>query len=102
MAMTELILVFMAGMALLATLGIFVDFDDRWTRLLVEAFAAVLWGMVAMSAYDVVLPGGGSDAVMPMVVLGFAMSFLLALYALYDLVTGATDEVRDTGMELGG
>lgn len=101
--MTELVLVFLATLAVVtSTAGLFVNFDDHWTGVLVIFLGAVLWGVVAISSYSVIVPdgSGASQPIMPMAVLGFGMSALVGLYGLYELLTGASTEASEANIEL--
>lgn len=102
MAMTPLVLVFMGFVAVLATIGIFVDFDDRWTGVLVTFTASIIWLLVGMSAFDVIVVDNAtqSEPILPMVYLGLGLAFILALYGFYDLLVGAGDEAKEA--DLGG
>jgi len=99
MAMTQLMLMFVGVLALFATFGLFYDFRDRWTGVLVGFTASILWGVFGISAFEVTVVG---DAVthgfemMPLVIVGVGLAFVTALFALSDLLTGVGSEVRET------
>lgn len=96
--MTELLLAWLGTIALLATLGLFYDFRDRWTALLVEFTAAILWAFFAVSGMTVVVPSGASEpataSMDPLVYLGLGFALVTFLYAIYDLFVGITDEAN--------
>lgn len=101
MAMTELLLVFIGTLATLATLGLFVRFDDRWTGILLGFLASALWAILGFSAYDITMPGGtDSEPVMPLVVIGFGLGALVFLYSMHDLFFGATEEAAEANIDL--
>lgn len=106
MAMTELLLVWVGSVALLATYGLFYQFRDRWTAILVEFGASVLWGLFAVSAMDVIVPSGASTPVsasMDMLVyLGIGFALVTFVYFLYDLLAGIGAEAEDVSVDLGG
>lgn len=101
--MTELLLVWLGTVALLATLGLFYRFGDRWTALLVEFTAAILWSFFAVSAMNVVVPSGASEpatASMDMLVyLGIGFALITFLYAVYDLLVGLGAEANEADLE---
>jgi uncharacterized membrane protein YuzA (DUF378 family) len=102
--MTQLALVFLGALSTLATLGLFVEFDDRWTGVLVEFLAAILWGLFGMSAFDVIVTDGVSppvsEPILPLAYLGIGLAFILALYGFYDFVQGIGAEASETDMDL--
>lgn len=97
--MTQLALLFIGAIALLATFGLFYRFGDRWTALLVEFSATFLWGLFAISAMDVIVTSHvsppESDAIMPLVYLGIGFAFVTFVYSLYDLVEGVNQEAQE-------
>lgn len=103
MAMSELLLAWLGSVAVLATFGLFYNFRDRWTALLVEFVASVLWGVFALSARDVIVPSGASTPVsesMDMLVfLGITFVIVTFGYFLYDLATGVSKEASETNVE---
>ncbi|MDR9380895.1 MAG: hypothetical protein RI560_04390 [Natronomonas sp.] len=100
--MTELLLTWLGSVALLATIGLFKEFADRWTRALVEFSAVVLWSLFAVSAMDVIVPSGASTPVSqpmyPLVALGIGFALVTFAYFLYDLTTGIGAEARETDL----
>lgn len=103
MAVTELTLVFIATLATLATVGMFLNFADRWTELLVTFAASLLWGVVGMSSFDVIVRdtsfATASEPIEPLVYLGFGFAGIIAIYGLHDLLVGVRDEASDADLE---
>lgn len=97
--MTELLLTWLGTVALLATLGLFYQFRDRWTALLVEFAATALWGLFALSAMTVVVPSGATEpataSMDPLVYLGLGFALITFLYAIYDLLVGLGQEAQE-------
>lgn len=111
MAMTELGLLFMGGLATLATLGLFADFrdadgrPDRATQVLVAFLAAVLWGAFGLSANDVIVRdtsfATASEPIQPLFWLGVLMALLVAVYAIWMLFKAVfTESTEAADMEL--
>lgn len=100
MAMTQSALIFIGALATLSTLGLFINLGDRWTNILVEFTASILWGLFGLSSWDVIVIDSfavhHSEPILPLVYLGFGFAFILALYALYDLVVGAGQQAKET------
>lgn len=46
-------LYFVGGLAALATLGLFINFDDKGTSVVVSYVAALLWGLFSLMSFDV-------------------------------------------------
>lgn len=98
------------GLLALVALGTGVSFLAAFVNLnepTVEAFlamlASVLWGAVALSAFDVTLVG---DAVLytqewtVFVILGVAMAFLNVAFVLYKLMYALRSETADADLNL--
>lgn len=104
MVMTEGALLFLGALATLATLGLFANFDDRWTGVVVTFLAAILWGLFGMSAFDVIVRettfADSSEPIMPLVYLGFGLAFIIAIYGFYDLLSAAGSEVNEADIGL--
>lgn len=104
--MPQSILLALFGLAVLATLGLFVSFGDRWTGLLVEFVGALLWGMVGLSAFDVRMRSTAQadimteEPVMALVMVSFMLAFATFAYFLADLVTGIGAEASEGVSEL--
>lgn len=103
MAMTELLLAWLGSVALLATYGLFYRFGDRWTAILVEFGAAVLWAFFAVSAMNVIVLSGATTPVRAsmdlLVYLGIGFALVTFAYALFDLVVGVTEEAEESDLE---
>lgn len=109
MPMTQLVLVFLASLASFATVlaGWMVmnaPRVDRWTRAVVTLGGAILWGIVGISSFDVVVTSHVnppvSEPILPMAYVGIALSMLIGLYGLYDLLVGIGEEARNTADDL--
>lgn len=100
MAITETILVFMGALATAATVGMFVSFADRWTEMVVTFLAALLWGIVGLSSFDVHAEafGPGSEAILPLAYLGIGLAMTIGMYAAYDLVVGIGEQAADADL----
>lgn len=103
MAMTELTLLFLGSLATLSTIGIFQEFDERWTQVLVTFFTAVLWGMFGLSSYDVVIDDAAtvSEPIMPFVVLGIGLAAMITLLGFYQLLKSFGEETAESDLDMG-
>lgn len=102
MAVTDLTLVWLGSVALLATLGLFYEFRDQWTGVLVEFVATVLWAMFALSGMSVVVSDTNppaSEPMMPLVYLGLGFAVLTLLFAINDLVNTLRADAADVDLE---
>lgn len=99
MAMTQTALVMLGALATLATIGMFYDFPDRWTGVLVGFAAAFMWGLFGMSSFDVIVRdtsfATASEPIMPLVYVGVAMAMITGLFAINDLVKGVAGDASD-------
>lgn len=100
MAMTMSALWFMGALAAgTGWLGLFREFDDHWTPVLLTFLSAITWALFGLSAYDVIVldtaVASASEPIMPLVLLGLGLAFITALFGLYDLVTGLSREASD-------
>lgn len=106
MAVTSLTLVWLGSVALLATLGLFYQFSDQWTGVLVEFVAAVLWAMFAVSSMNVAVTDTNppaSEPMMPLVYLGIGLAVLTLLFAVSDLVQTIQGDAGDVDLtDVGG
>jgi len=99
MAMTELTLIWLGSIATLATIGMFVDFGDEATGVLISFSASILWGWFGMSAFDVIIDDAAtvSEPISPLAYMGLAFGAVIGLLSLYRLIraigseTGATE-----------
>lgn len=97
MAMTELVLVFLAALATLATIGLFKDFGDEATRAVVGFAGALIWLIVGISSFDVIVTDSGESApIMPLVFLGLGLGAVVALFSLNVLRHAVQTEVEET------
>lgn len=101
MATTPLTLVFLGTLALIATLGLFYEFDDPYTGVLVAFVAAVLWGFFALGAMDVVVyesaaPEDAGASLDVLVWTGTGLSLLSVLFAVNDLLHALGGEAEST------
>lgn len=103
MAVTETTILILSALATLSTIGMFLNFADRWTELLVTFTAAVLWGVLGWSSFDVIVRdtsfATASEPITPLVYVGFGFAAVIFLYGITDLLTGVKAEVRDTDMD---
>jgi len=99
MSMTELTVVWLGSLATLTTVGLFYQFGDRWTALLIEFGGAMLWSLFAVSSMNVIVTDGVappvSEPMLPLVYLGIGMALVTFLFALYDLFKGVSAEASD-------
>lgn len=97
MAMTELALLFIGALATLATVGMFMDFRDLWTPVIVSFAAAMLWGLFGMSSFDVIVRdtsfAEASEPILPLVWLGFGFAFATGMFWLWQLKNALAGEV---------
>lgn len=102
MSIPPILLVFIGLLATVATLGLFYQFGDPWTGVLVELAAAVLWGLFGLSAMDVVIVSDVnppvSEPLRPLMFLGFGLAAVTFLFVLYDLATGLKHEASETDL----
>lgn len=98
MGMTQLTLVFMGSLATLATIGMFVNFGDDATRVLVSFTASIIWGFFGMSAFDVYVneTATKSEPILPLAYLGIGFSIIVGLFALFALMQAIRGETEQT------
>ena len=108
MAMTELLLAWLGTLAVAATalagwFAMNAARVEKWTRVLVEFAASVLWALFAVSAMDVIVPSGAStpvsESIYPMVFLGIGFALVTFVYFLYDLVVGISEAASESDLE---
>lgn len=105
--MTQLALWFIGLLATLSTLaaaGLVLDGRaDRWTRVAVSALAAILWGMFALSSFDVVIDNASyatsSEPILPLVYTGVILAAATGIYTLAVIVQGTGAEASETDPE---
>lgn len=97
MAVPELALLFLGTLAVLASIGLFVDFGDE-TDLLVAFAAALLWAVFGLSAMDVSVSAfHPSDGIDQFVFLGLGLAFVCVLFGvwrLYESLNRGAEEAR--------
>lgn len=100
MAISELILVSMMALATIATIGIFLEYGDAATRIVVGFAASILWGLIGFASYEVIIPTSTTAAepatVYPTVYVGFGFAAVTALFAIYSLVASVGEEAKAT------
>lgn len=87
MVMTETGLLFLGTFGILATAGMFLNYDDGWTNVVLGFFAALLWGIFGMTSFDVLVVetyyATRSEPIMPFVILGIGLAGIIMLYSVY-------------------
>lgn len=102
MAVTSLVLVWLGTVALLATLGLFYQFREPWTGVLVGFAASVLWAFFAVASLSVTVGEGNPPAVEEMtmlVYLGIGFAVLTFLFAVYDLLDTLRADAADADLQ---
>lgn len=103
MAVTELTLLFLGGLATLGTVALFQNYADPWTELVVTFGTAILWGIVGMSANDVIVRqtsfATASEPITPLVYVGFGFAAVIFLYGFHDLLLAFRGELQDADIE---
>lgn len=85
MPMTQLSVLFMLGLAAVASVGLFSPLPAA-TRLLLGMLGAVLWGVGGLSAFSVYAQAwSGARAMEPLAIVGIGMAALTLLLSLYQL-----------------
>lgn len=104
MAMTPLVLVFMGSLATLATLGLFVGRFDAATRALTGFVGAITWGLVGLSAFDVIVTTHvdppTSEPILPLAYLGIGLAAVVALFAIKELFAVLQSETEAASTDL--
>lgn len=98
MAMTQPMLLGLGLLATLATIGMFLEFGDKATRVLVSFVASILWAFVGLSAFNVTVPVEATVyefAMMPVVYVGVGMAIATFLFTLYHLMVGLGEEAQE-------
>jgi len=101
MATTSLTLVWLGSVAVLATMGLFYQFRDQWTGILVEFVAAVLWATFSLSAMNVVVSDTNppvTEPMLPLTYIGTAFALLTFLFAISDLVQTIRGDAADVDL----
>jgi len=98
MPIPQSILIALIALATICTASLFVPLADRWTAIVVEFLAAILWAIVGFSAYDVRMQSlndpnvATGEPIMPLVFLGFGFGMSVFLYFLADFISGFGSE----------
>lgn len=101
MAMPETTLLFLAALAFACSLVPLLK-TDRMTQAVLAFVASLVWGMVGLSANNVVIDDAAqvAEPIPPMIVLGFgfaALTGLLGIWRFLQAVRVETEEVDDPG-----
>lgn len=104
MAMTQLALIFMAGLAtLLSGAGLLGPFPDEETKVVMSFAGAIVWGGVGISSFDVIVFSSAyasqSEPIYPLVYLGFGLAVIVALFSFLKLLKLVQGEVESTTEE---
>lgn len=103
MAMTQLGLMMMGGIATLATIGMFKDFGDDETRVIMSFGASVLWGFFGMSSFDVIVRStsyaSASEPITPLAYMGIGLSIITGFFAIWMLLMLVKSETSATDLE---
>lgn len=107
MAITQLGLLFIGLLAVLSTVGLFIDFrdrngqPDRGTPVLLAFLGSILWGTFALSSSDVYVDEAAStaEALDPLFWVGVLLSALVALYAVWLLFQAIFAETSEANID---
>jgi hypothetical protein len=103
MAMTQTGLLILGGIATLASIGMFLDFDDDATGLLLGVAAAIVWGAFGMASFDVIVRDNyaatASEPMYPLAYLGLAFAAIFGMLVLYQFVKKVGEEAGATDTE---
>jgi len=104
MAMTEFTLVFIGTLATLASVGMFAPMDG-FTEIVLPFVAALLWGVVAFGAFEVIPladESGATVEIMPLVWMAAGFAALSTLLGIYAVLTVTAEEATpdDRGIDL--
>ncbi len=95
----------MALLAGIASVGMAVRIDPT-ADLLMPFVAALLWGAVGLSAFDVVVDATFGDVVTrpitPLAWLGIGFALLATLFGIYQLISKPAEELEQSDMSFGG
>lgn len=102
MPITELTFVWLGSIATLATIGMFHNFGDGATRIIVSFVASILWGAFGMSGFNVIVDDAAtvSEPILPLAFLGIAFSVSAGLFAFYNMLVVGTQEIDDTSTSM--
>lgn len=100
MVMTQPALLFMGFLATVAGIGVFLDFGDDATRVILAFLSAAVWSMFGIGSFDVIVRESSfasqSEPIMPLVFLGVGMAAIFGLFGLYSLLMATKTEVEAT------
>lgn len=102
MAATPLLaVVFLGLVAVLLSVGIFVDFGDDATRVVVAFLAAVVWGFMGLSSFDVYVDDAAtvSEPVYALAYLGLGLAAVSGLAGVKLLFKALQSEAAATDPE---
>lgn len=105
MAMTQPMLLFIGVLAAIATVGIFNNWADNWTGVIVAFGAAFLWGIFGISSFNVLVIRDAtvtSVTFMQLVVIGVGLAMMTGVYGITALMYafgGDADDIDTTLME---
>lgn len=91
MASTPAFALYILGaLATLGTIGLFMDFNDDVTHIVVGFAASIVWGLFGMSSFDVIVADSGgvitTNAILPLAYLGIALSLVIGLYVIWEFL----------------
>jgi ABC-type nickel/cobalt efflux system permease component RcnA len=100
MAMTQTAVLAVGLLATIATIGMFVNFGDMASRALVTFTASLLWGTVAVTSFNVLLPGHRPEAttvtLTPVAYVAGALAGVLFMFAVWFVMKTLKDSVSDS------
>lgn len=107
MATPQLTLVFIGVLAAgLGYLGLFKQFGDRWTPVLLTFASATTWGVFGISSLSVITSESGCcpriEALMPLVMLGLGFAFITALFGFAELLGALQGQAEESDIDLAG
>jgi drug/metabolite transporter (DMT)-like permease len=100
MVMTEPALLFIGSLAaLLGFYGLFKEYDDNWTPVLLTFTSAILWGVFGLSSRNVIVPDAGTshqtEPIEPLFFVGLGLAFMTVLFGLQQLVSAFGKDAAD-------
>jgi len=99
MAMTQSAVLALALFAMLGTLGMFINFEDMATRALVTFTASLTWAVVAVTSFNVLLPGHRPEAttvsLTPLAYVAGALAATLFMFAVWFVMKALKDSVSE-------
>jgi len=100
MAMTQSAVLALALFAMLGTLGMFINFEDMaTTRALVTFTASLTWAVVAVTSFNVLLPGHRPEAttvsLTPLAYVAGALAATLFMFAVWFVMKALKDSVSE-------